>query len=136
MLRRILVQAEKTFKKIGLCIPEVTTGLWCEKVLSWCQKQRIKISVPHPRAKCTVPPKCSQNQFSANISQSMRPREKIVEAENVLRKISYRIGYSRVSLQRPISLKIHSNRYKSRFLPFFHVPSDFFANISQSMIPI
>jgi len=42
-----------------------------------------------------------------------------MEAENVPREIFYRVGYSRVSLCLPISLKIHSNGYKSIFLPFF-----------------
>jgi len=48
----------------------------------------------------------------------MRPREKLVEAENIPREISYKIGHSQVSLCLPIRLKIYSNGYKSRFLPF------------------
>jgi len=65
------------------------------------------------------PPQMPPYQFFANISQSMRPREKIEEAENAPHEISYRIGHSRVSLCLPISLKIHSNGYKPRFLLFF-----------------
>ena len=65
------------------------------------------------------PTKCPQNQFFANISKSMRLREKIVGTENVRREISHKIGHSRVSLCVPISLKIYSNGYKSRFLLFF-----------------
>ena len=42
-----------------------------------------------------------------------------MEGENVPRKISYRMGHSRVSLRLPISLKIYSNGYKSRFSLFF-----------------
>jgi len=49
----------------------------------------------------------------------MRPREKIVEAENVPREISYTIGHSGVRLCVAISLKIYSNGFKSRFLLFF-----------------
>jgi len=61
----------------------------------------------------------SQNQFFANISRFMRPRGKIVGIENVPREISYKIGYSRVSLDVSISLKIQSSKYKLRFLPYF-----------------
>ena len=66
----------------------------------------------------------------------MRPSEKIVEAENVPREIFYKKGHSsRVSLCQPISPKIYSNGYKSRFLPFFTFLTTFFANISRSMRP-
>ena len=41
--------------------------------------------------------------FFTNISQSMRPRGKIVGIENVARKISYRVGHSEVSLDLPVS---------------------------------
>jgi len=37
----------------------------------------------------------------------MRPRGKIVGIENVSRKISYKIGHSRVSLDQPFNLEIH-----------------------------
>jgi len=43
----------------------------------------------------------------ANTSRSMRQREKIVEVESVLRKISYKVGLSRVSLHLPFNLEIH-----------------------------
>ena len=49
----------------------------------------------------------------------MRPRGKIEVAGNVSREISYKIGHSQVSICRLISLKVHSNKYKSRFLLFF-----------------
>ena len=64
-------------------------------------------------------------EFSANISRSMGSRRKIVGVENVLHEIFYEIGYSQVSLSLPISLKIHSNKYKLRFLLFFTVFGDF-----------
>ena len=41
------------------------------------------------------------------ISQSMRPRGKIVGVENVSREISYKVGHSRVSLDLPFNLQIH-----------------------------
>ena len=48
-----------------------------------------------------------------------------MEAENVPREMSPRIGHSRVSLGLPISVKIHSNGYKSRFLLFFKFVTTF-----------
>jgi len=86
-------------------------------------------------AECTVPLQNAPKSVFANISQSMRPREKLEEAKNVPREISYRIGHSRVSLCLPISLKLHSNEYKKKISAFFHVFGNFFANISRSMRP-
>jgi len=65
----------------------------------------------------------------------MGSRGKIAGIENVPREIFYKTGHSRVDLGLPIGLKIHSNKYKRRFWPFFHVFGDFFANTSQSMRP-
>jgi len=60
-----------------------------------------------------------QNPFFANISRSMRPRRKIVGVENVLREISHRIDFSRVSLHLPFDLKknvFRKIRIKVRYL--------------------
>jgi len=88
-----------------------------------CLSVGIKILTtppPPPMLKCAVLPNAPKIKFFANISQSTRPREKIVEAENVPGKISYTKGHSRVSLCVPTSLKIYTNGYKSRFLPSTH----------------
>jgi len=89
----------------------------------------LKIPPSTTCAKSAVPPKCSQNQFLANISQSVRPRGKIVEAENVPRGIFYRVGHSQVSLSLLIGLQIHSNWVQIEIFAFFHVFGDFGANI-------
>jgi len=69
-----------------------------------CQEQHIENLTPTSCAKCTVPPKCSNNQFFANISRSMRSRGNSVGIENVSREISYRTDHSWVRLGLPISL--------------------------------
>jgi len=94
----------------------------------------LKIPAPAPCSKCTVPPKCPQNQFFANIPQSIRPRKKIVEAKDVPREISYKIDHSRGSLCLSISLKIFK-WVEIEIFAFFHVFGNFFANISRSIRP-
>jgi len=43
----------------------------------------------------------------ANISQSMRPRGKIVEVENIPREILYKFGHSKVRLDLRFNQEIH-----------------------------
>jgi len=83
----------------------------------------VHLGVRSNELKIPLPPPVLE--FSANISRSMGSRRKIVGVENVLHEIFYEIGYSQVSLSLPISLKIHSNKYKLRFLLFFTVFGDF-----------
>ena len=47
------------------------------------------------------------DNFFANISRYMSPRERIVGVENVPRKISYKVGHSIVSLDLPFNQEIH-----------------------------
>jgi len=47
------------------------------------------------------------DNFIVNISRSMRPRGKVVGDENASRKISYKVGHSRVSLDLPYNLEIY-----------------------------
>jgi len=79
----------------------------------------LKIPPPPPVLSAVCPSNAPKISFFANISQSMKPREKLVPTDNVPREISYKIGHSRVSLCVLISLKIYWNGYKSRFLLFF-----------------
>jgi len=95
-------------KNIGPCILGVTAGLWC---------QRTKDPAPIPCSECDVP--LLQIQFFANISQSMKPTEKIVEVENVSREISYKKGHSPVSLDLPFNLEIY--KFKSMKFEIFNV---------------
>jgi len=74
----------------------------CAHIGVWCQEQHTKNLAPTPCAKCTVPSKCPENQFFANISRSMTSRGKIVGVENVPREISYKIDHSGISLGLPI----------------------------------
>jgi len=74
----------------------------------------LKIPSPPPVLSALFLNKCPNNQFLANTSRSTDSRGNIVGIENVPREISYG-----TSLVLSISLKIHSNKYKRRFWPFF-----------------
>ena len=45
------------------------------------------------------------DNFSANISRSIKPRRNIMGIENVPREISYKVGHSRISLHLSFNLK-------------------------------
>ena len=58
--------------------------------------------------------------FFTNFSRSMRPRRKIVRVENIPRKIFYKVGLSRVSLDLPFNLEIYKfKRVKFEIFNFF-----------------
>jgi len=65
-------------KNIGPCILEVTVGLWWKSLVLVSEMTYWKSRFPSPVLSALCPPKFPLNQFFANISQSMRPREKIV----------------------------------------------------------
>jgi len=66
----------------------------------------------------------------------MRPREKIVEAENVPREISYKLGHSRVGLDLPFNQEIHKfKNVKFEIFNFLTFSATLFANTSRSMGP-
>ena len=59
----------------------------------------------------------------------------MVGVENIPRRISYKLGHSRVSLDLPFNLEIHNLKIRnSRFLIFSHFDYSF-ANISRFMGP-
>jgi len=103
---------------VGPCILGVIGGTLVRKSCLGVRNNLLKIPPPPPVLSALGRLKCPQNQFFANISQSMKPTGKIVEAEDVPCKIFYRIDYSRVSLCLPISLKIHSKENISKYWPF------------------
>jgi len=106
-------------KNIGPRILGVTAG-------RRCQKHILKIPPPTHCAKCAVPrqipPKsvfCKYHAIYEAKIENCRDRK--------CSSFSYKTGHSRVSLSLPISLKLYSKGYKSKFSPFF--------TISRSMRP-
>ena len=100
----------------------------------------LNIPFPTPCAKCAVLSalcltKCPQNQFFANISQCMRPREKIVQTENVPRKISLQDEFLTSQPMRTYQTKNLFKWVEIEIFAFFHVFGYSFTNISRSIGP-
>jgi len=89
--------------------------------IHWIKNVKFAHNVPHKISQKTFRPRNPLIQilesrdflffhvlgdFIANISWSMRPREKFVGVENIPQKILCKVGYSRVSLDLPFNLEI------------------------------